>query len=43
MNFDTYAKRHTSVKSLVKEPAGAATAGKSADASIQHSDQAGGE
>jgi hypothetical protein len=32
MNFDTYARGHTSVKALVKEPASAATPGKAAEA-----------
>jgi cytochrome c551/c552 len=41
MNFDTYAKRHTSVKELVKEPAGAT--GKAADASRPRADQGAGE
>jgi cytochrome c2/predicted nucleic acid-binding Zn-ribbon protein len=43
MNFDNYAKRHTSVKALVKEPTGTPAPGKSADASRPRSDQAGGE
>jgi hypothetical protein len=43
MNFDTYSKGHTSVKSLVKEPAPAPGTGKSADASLPRGNQAGGE
>jgi cbb3-type cytochrome oxidase cytochrome c subunit len=43
MNFDTYSKGHTSVKSLVKEPAPAPATGKSADASMPRGNQPGGE
>jgi hypothetical protein len=41
MNFDTYAKRHTSVKELVKEPAGAT--GRSAEVARPRGDQAAGQ
>jgi cbb3-type cytochrome oxidase cytochrome c subunit len=43
MNFDAYARGHTSVKSLVKEPAAAPAGGKSAGGSLPRSDQAAGQ